>query len=371
MNYYVPSYYKHFACKCGECRNTCCHGWPVTITKSEYDRLKTADCEAELRKTLNEALEPIRGGSEGSYARIAHDRFGNCPMLRSDGLCGLQLALGVDILPDVCRLYPRNTRKVCGVNECVCSDSCEGVIELLRREKNPITMDKFTIAEAPKFTIDMKPSFFEEYHEALNCFEAGQTIENCFLRLAERFGQKPCKAGEGTAEAMRLLHAMADYFAHSSPVAGSLCSIALLQFGVEDRESLTDFETEELAYRYAKLRAFLLQKIPDWNEWLLRLLENHMLYNSFPHVGGTNGEEDPFISLSVTAAFLDFCFCGAYAERQGEEEAVELISTLFRLIDHSDFKYRAVSFYHRYCLSVTGCWGRLIRFAELTGTESE
>lgn len=359
MKYIVPTYYRHFVCKCGECRNTCCHGWPVTITKAEYERLKNAECGAELRGKLDRMLEPLRGGSSEAYARIAHDRFDNCPLLRSDGLCGLQLALGAEILPDVCRLYPRNMRSVCGTAECVCSDSCEGVIETLRKLKKPLETEELELDEAPKFEIDMKPKFFGECREALRLFESGDGLRQRFETLGGFFGLKPCGAEEGSREAMRLMHAMTDHFAHSSPVAGQLCGTALLSFGMEDRESLTDFEADELAFRYGVLRAALLKSIPDWENWLLRLLENHMLYNSFPHVGGTNGEEDPFISLCVTTAFVDFCFCGACAERQGEEEAVGSLSTLFRLIEHSDFKYRAVSYYNRYCLGVKGCWGRL------------
>ena len=88
---------------------------------------------------------------------------------------------------------------------------------------------------------------------------------------------------------------------------------------------------------------------------------NHMFYNSFPHVGGTNGEEDPFLSVCVTAAFLDFILMGCLPEGGSREEAADILSTLFRLIEHSDFKYRAVKYYREWGDRSPGTWLGILR----------
>ena len=38
--YLIPNYFKKFKCKCGDCRNTCCVGWTVTMSVNEYFKIK-------------------------------------------------------------------------------------------------------------------------------------------------------------------------------------------------------------------------------------------------------------------------------------------------------------------------------------------
>ena len=37
-------YYDGFACKCGQCRNSCCEGWEIAVGMQDYFRLIGLDC---------------------------------------------------------------------------------------------------------------------------------------------------------------------------------------------------------------------------------------------------------------------------------------------------------------------------------------
>ena len=357
--WFVPDYYPGFVCKCGSCRNSCCRGWPVIITGEEYTRLQNADCSPEFRKKLEAAMnldgDPRRGGT----AHVVHDRSGRCPLMGEDGLCTLQLELGEAILPDVCRLYPRNTREVCGNAECAFAASCERVAELLLDRKEVLGFCTVELDDEPRFPIDMRESFYREYRQALEVFRQPGGLEERFARLNEALFRQP--AGEtGSLNGIRMLHAMAAHFAKNSPVVGALCREALEACDAVEKKTLAEDDARDLEERYALARQAGREVLPDWEMGLTNLLLNTMFYNSFPHVGGTNGEEDPFLSLCVTAAFVDFVLMFRLMKGGGREDAVDAISTLFRLIEHSDFKYRAVKYYREYCDAEPGSWTGLV-----------
>ena len=358
--FFVPDYYPGFACKCGDCRNSCCKGWPVIITGEEYTRLMAADCRPDFRKRLEAAMnldgDPRRGGT----AHIVHDRRGCCPLMGEDGLCALQLELGEAILPDLCRLYPRNTREVCGEAECACAASCERVVELLLGRDAPLGFCAVELEEEPRFPIDMKESYFRECRQALEVFRVPGSLEERFTRLNDALFHQ--RAGETlTLNGIRMLIAMTAHFAKNSPVVGAVCRRAEEAYGLTGKKDLEPEEAQLLEARYAAARQAGRAILPDWEMGLTNLLLNTMFYNSFPHVGGTNGEEDPFLSLCATAAFLDFVLMGCLMEGGSREKAVDVLSTLFRLIEHSDFKYRAVKYYREYCDGEPGSWTGLIR----------
>ena len=357
--YFVPDYYPGFSCKCGACRSSCCKGWPVIITGEEYTRLMAADCGPEFRKKLEAAMNLDGDPRKGGTAHIVHDRAGRCPLMGEDGLCSLQLELGEAILPDVCRLYPRNTREVCGEAECACAASCERVVELLLDRETALGFCAMELEEEPRFPIDMKESFFRECRQALEVFGTTGGLEERFSRLNEAiFRQKA--AEPGSLSGIHMLHAMTAHFAKNSPVVGAVCRRAMEACGLGEKKSLEAGEAGEVEERYARARQAGRSILPDWELGLTNLLLNTMFYNSFPHVGGTNGEEDPFLSLCVTAAFVDFVLMGCLLNGGSRESAVDVLSTLFRLIEHSDFKYRAVKYYREYCDGEPGSWTGLI-----------
>lgn len=54
----------------------------------------------------------------------------------------MQAELGAEVLPTICRLYPRGIRTEDG-NECSCANSCEAVAELLLTYKEPLRFIRY------------------------------------------------------------------------------------------------------------------------------------------------------------------------------------------------------------------------------------
>jgi len=104
--YKIPSYYPQFACKGGNCRNSCCIGWDVTISFNEYCRLHELDCSEDLKEKINETFAINHYPSRECFAKVAHNEKGDCPLHMDNGYCLLHANFGESILPAICQYYP-------------------------------------------------------------------------------------------------------------------------------------------------------------------------------------------------------------------------------------------------------------------------
>ena len=142
----APDYYDRFRCKGGACRNSCCMGWGISVSSSEYFRLIGQDCSSELHHRLECAFRPADDPSPERYALISHNWLGDCPMHDADGLCMLHKECGENALPSICRLYPRRMENSSGLLKCSCTNGCEGVTELLALKEDPISFHREELA---------------------------------------------------------------------------------------------------------------------------------------------------------------------------------------------------------------------------------
>ena len=363
MKYIVADYYPAFACKCGDCRANCCVGWPVTISRREYDRMMDAPCSEDFRQEIKEALRQNFAPDEERYAHIVHDKHARCRLLGEDGLCSLQKAAGEGVLPDVCRLYPRNRRSVCGIAECALSLSCEGVMESVLFSRDQIRFMETEIGEEPLFSLDMSPAQYAECQRALEIMgDRDKTIPERFAALGEElFGCKErCGEEEGQLDAVRVLYQLASDFSGKNKVAGPLCMEALRFFGMSGKEKLSREDAAELVKRYREAEEHVFSGLDGWQDAAERLIVTHMFYNNFPHVGGTNDGERAFYGLAAICAFVKFIFTGNLCRWEGREDMADVLADLFRLIEHSDFKYRASQAYRRQAEFSPGCWRQLV-----------
>ena len=362
MKYVVADYYPGFSCKCGDCRANCCAGWPVTVSRQEYDRMLAAPCSEEFKKEIKEALRLNFAPDEARYAHIVHDKRARCRLLGEDGLCTLQKEAGEGVLPDVCRLYPRNRRSVGGVAECALSLSCEAVTEAVLAVREPLGFVLAEIGEEPMFPIDMTSGQYAECRRAVEIMEdRTKDLPARFEALGEEiFGcMERCDGEEGDRDAVRVLYQLASDFSGKNKVAGPLCSEALSFFGISGREKLSGEEAQELLRRYREAEDHVFADIPDWQAYAERLLVSHMFYNSFPHVGGTSDGLRAFYGLAAVYAFVKFIFIGNQRHWQSREEIADVLADLFRLVEHSDFKYRASQAYRKQAEYSPGCWRQL------------
>lgn len=92
-------FYSQFQCTMGNCPNTCCHGWQIVF-----------DDEARARFLAEPGLAGLRlrrGITRRNGMTMFRRRRGSCPFLTRERACGIQLSLGEDYMPDVCRIFPR------------------------------------------------------------------------------------------------------------------------------------------------------------------------------------------------------------------------------------------------------------------------
>jgi lysine-N-methylase len=119
---YQPQFYKNFACVSSKCGNTCCRSWRVDLTKRDCGLLMSVK-DNGLRQKLAENIDVY--SSDPFKAKFRMDGEGFCHFLTPDGLCVVHSSHGPEILPSICRLYPRMYLKVGDETEAFLSLSCE------------------------------------------------------------------------------------------------------------------------------------------------------------------------------------------------------------------------------------------------------
>jgi lysine-N-methylase len=131
-----PSYYETFRCVGAVCEDTCCRGWRVPVDKETYEKYQACSHPA-LGAKLHQlvTISPIRVSDE-SFAEITLDN-GACPFL-TEGLCGIQGALGEEYLCKNCATYPRVMYAVDGVLERSLDLSCPEAARLALANPEPM-----------------------------------------------------------------------------------------------------------------------------------------------------------------------------------------------------------------------------------------
>jgi lysine-N-methylase len=123
------SYMTRFSCIGGRCENTCCRGWAIHIDEQTYRDLERALGAPADQALFAQSVELLpaslsRVSNDAAYARIKHLPDGNCPFLDAQGLCSIQSRFGEELLPRICREYPRVYRMVEGRSELAANLSC-------------------------------------------------------------------------------------------------------------------------------------------------------------------------------------------------------------------------------------------------------
>lgn len=104
-----------FACLGGDCEDTCCQRWNISIDEAHYRGLEARMATPEDQRLFALAFEP-RPEVERTPAAFAKIRLRpddrSCPLLTPQKRCSVHERFGVAALPDVCAVYPRLARQV-------------------------------------------------------------------------------------------------------------------------------------------------------------------------------------------------------------------------------------------------------------------
>ena len=362
MKYLVPEYYKDFKCKNGECRHSCCDGWPIRISTKEYYHLLGIKCSDELRGRLDFALKICLEPSNGSYKQISTDWHGICMLHRDDGLCAIQAELGECCLPEVCQLYPRSTKNLGEIYNGSCSNSCEAVVELLLNYKKALLFEEKDLSIVPEFVIILSPIKYA------CCQKSISIIQDRSLTLPERFitlgnflngTDIGLEGPHDFSSAFQLLDVFDQYFESSSSIR-DYSKVSQTYFGLEGKEKLSVEDLKTILEKYISASEHLEFILPDWQILFEQLIVNHMFYNNFPYTDNQEKVNDAFLSLITMYSFLRFNILGYMSDKAISENLVDYLAAMFRLIEHSNFKHIAFLLFKKDTYAVEDCVSQLL-----------
>lgn len=132
MKVYEPGFAAQFHCLAGACPDTCCKDWEIILDETTLARYRALP--GAFGDEVRSALTTDEAGD--TMFRLTD---GHCPLLSSDGLCRVQLALGEDGLCNTCRAHPRFYEEYGQTKELTLSISCPEAARLLFSQEAPIT----------------------------------------------------------------------------------------------------------------------------------------------------------------------------------------------------------------------------------------
>ena len=144
-----PDYFDSFSCIAGDCPDSCCIGWQVIPDREHLNFYSTL--EGSLGEEIRNGIVDIDG--EPSFALCD----GRCCMLREDGLCKIQYALGEEALSQICGFYPRFETELGLIREQGLSISCPEVARMILTRKTPIVLKTYQTDDPLRFYHDVEP----------------------------------------------------------------------------------------------------------------------------------------------------------------------------------------------------------------------
>ena len=97
------SIYFKFHCIGTECPHSCCKGWQIAVDEDTYQRYKSTP--GAYGRSLRFLVYRWKGG------RYIRKLLNRCPHWNSDRKCQFQVNGETELMPRICRLYPRDIRK--------------------------------------------------------------------------------------------------------------------------------------------------------------------------------------------------------------------------------------------------------------------
>lgn len=114
MKYRKPKYYDEFSCAAGNCPETCCAGWQISI--DEDSLIKYHHMKGDFARRLQNSIDWM-------WDCFYQDN-GRCAMLNDKNLCDIQSHAGEEFLCETCREFPRHIEEFETVRELSLSLAC-------------------------------------------------------------------------------------------------------------------------------------------------------------------------------------------------------------------------------------------------------
>lgn len=367
--YLVPEYFDKFACKCGQCRHTCCIGWPISISMNEYFILQGLDCSKKLHHMLDCAFHIVDHPSKERYAVMTTNYKGDCHMRLENGWCGLQVEKGEKVLPSICRLYPRGYRSRYAY-ECSCSNSCEKTIELLLDIPSPLKFVKkeligindkegttsdsdscqyyqqvenlyLSILQNRKYRFNERMIMLGNAIKSINDYtnkNNTKDIQNLVQTLeVSEYDQSYNFNDSNLSYALNIMNNLTLSLGENSNSIKEYCDIIEENFGMYSESEEPSDKIEALNIKYLEARNHFDTIFPEGEIFLEHIMINHMFFETFPFSDYRETLWDEYVSLCGVYSFVRFLLIGYMAKKDSKEDIVDLVAAAFRLIEHSSF----------------------------------
>jgi hypothetical protein len=312
----------------------------------EYYRLLGISCSKKLRIKLDCALKISPESNEG-FAQISADWNGNCSLQQEDGLCSLQTELGENSLPNVCRLYPRHTKRQKDGGACSCSNSCEAVVDILIQMHEPMQFETIELSLDPLFLAGPTTHSYNYITEAILILQdRNLPLTQRFISLSNfLFGSESYSwITNPLSIAFRILPTLMSHFETSISIS-EYCITSLDYLRLNGPQPLYAETTDTVMRRYLAVSDTLDELLPNWQVLFEQLIVNHMFYNHFSLTESHENLQDDFLSLITMYSFLIFNLLGNLSVINTSEQLVDYLSSMFRVIEHSNFRAVAIKLY--------------------------
>lgn len=159
---YTIDFYDKYECIGADCPYTCCKGWQIAVDDKTYREYRAASFPKNLKLM---GFTRIKEGGIRCIRKIN----GACPFYSREGWCSFQKNGEENLVPEVCRAYPRSCISFGDYKEVTLELSCIRVAEL--------------------FVENILPHDFYEYSNDVNAFwEMGNDSKNFLEFLNESRG---------------------------------------------------------------------------------------------------------------------------------------------------------------------------------------
>ena len=338
-DFLVPDYYKDFSCKGGECRDSCCVDWKVNISMQQYFLLHGLNCNKKLKDKIDRTFRPLINPSKDRYAEIVHTQDGDCPLHKADGYCLLHEKCGEEVLPWVCRYYPRGPR-IDYLYEASCANSCERTLELLFSSSEPVSFSSFKTNFLMSKPQNL-PSEAEKDNYKLDRENIFRLMSNRSLSLRERL----INLGEYLAlpkdssfpkkdDLEIVLNTLSGIF---NTFEGKFPRVYEL---IEKANKV--YQNSKVSVYKEKLRIFE-STFPNQEVLFEKMLVNEIYFRQFPYQKNMV-KTDQFIAIIGIYLLLRFIGIALIEENDNLDNLIDIFSKFFTVVSHSDFDKQIVSY---------------------------
>lgn len=155
----MPTYVSRFSCIGGDCEDTCCAGWGITLDKESY--LSYLACfDPVLRPRFAKHVKRYpHSKSTGDYGHLEllNDESRTCGLLSEKRLCLIHERLGEKALSDTCSYYPRTVHRFGDLHRMTLMLSCPEAARLALLEEDAFGFVGEEATVSWGFISDIKP----------------------------------------------------------------------------------------------------------------------------------------------------------------------------------------------------------------------